>query len=215
MFKGNRSCDQNACRRIAPPPFDESNVWLDLPCKAATPCMVFAYPFAIHVIVGCVNNTTSSRKLDRLSSSLEWCSPRMGLDHQRREYDTRYVQSTTAISHISKLAPTIRSVIALVEVSFASSMQFVFHDTRCASVTRRDSRSACSSDRASFLPRRSLLASSFFVETTSDVSVASTPSMPPFGCIVVCSSRGHCRPPLVKEEELSCPETPFIHRSES
>lgn len=82
--------------------------------------------------------------------------------------------------HNSKLAPTLRPVTELVEVSLANLVHFVFsrHELRFRDSTR-------SSFGMFFRPRTHFRDERFgfvsFVEPTSDVSVASPSKMTPFG----------------------------------
>lgn len=125
------------------------------------------------------------------------------------------MRSTTATNHFTKLAPTLRSVPVLIEVSLASSVRSVFsrHDTRFRDPTRF-------SFGMFFRPRidfsaTNALASSISSSTRLTFSVASSLRDASFR-IHPCSLRPRTfLPPSRERERLSRPKTPSIDRAES
>lgn len=173
------------------------------------PVHSFRAPFHQTVITSRVNDVEMFG-LTRSSEPFESDFRRHG-----KEYDTRCVRSTTATNHVQNSHP--RSVRLPFSSRFPSQARCVscFHDTIRASVTRRGSRSACSSDRESIFSATNALASSISSSTHLTFSVASSLRDASFR-IHPCSLRPRTFPPPSRERErLSRPKTPSIDRAES
>lgn len=117
---------------------------------------------------------------------------------------------------LTKLAPTIRSVTVLIEVSLASSVRFVFsrHDTRFGDPTRF-SFGMFFRPRIDFFSATNAFDSSISSSTRLTLSVAFSLRDASFR-IHPCSLRPRTFLPLSRERErLSRPKTPSIDRAES